>query len=130
MYRSRRYWSDRVKELDLPLFPGYIFCRFDPLYRLPVLTSPGIASIIGWARFPNRLMTANRSHFRHRQLGCAGLPLALPPRRPEIVVTPRPALGVEGFLVNSKKRVPISRIDPASAALGPPPRSIAIALSQ
>ena len=28
-YRSIRKWSDRLKELEQPLFPGYLFCRFD-----------------------------------------------------------------------------------------------------
>ena len=34
LYRSRRRWSDRVKELDLPLFPSYLFCRFNVQDRL------------------------------------------------------------------------------------------------
>src|SRR5438445_11674984 len=40
MYRSRRFWSDRVKELDLPLFPVHISCRVAPLHRLPVIAAP------------------------------------------------------------------------------------------
>ncbi|HKD05113.1 MAG TPA: transcription termination/antitermination NusG family protein [Bryobacteraceae bacterium] len=51
--RVRRRWSDRVKELDEPLFPGYMFCRFDPLdRRVPVLTTPGVMSIVGAGRMP------------------------------------------------------------------------------
>lgn len=42
----RRQWSDRIKVIQQPLFPGYLFCRFDPQNRLPVLTSPGVISIV------------------------------------------------------------------------------------
>ncbi len=46
LYRSRRRWSDRVKEIELPLFPGYIFCKFDVLDRLPILIIPGVMSVV------------------------------------------------------------------------------------
>ena len=26
-YRSRRAWSDRSKTIEVPMFPGYVFCR-------------------------------------------------------------------------------------------------------
>jgi transcription antitermination factor NusG len=47
LYHSRRKWSDRIKEVDLPLFPGYVFSRFNPNLRLPILQTPGVVSIIG-----------------------------------------------------------------------------------
>jgi len=49
-YRSVRKWSDRVKELEQPLFPGYLFCRFDFQDRRPLITTPGVLQIVGSGR--------------------------------------------------------------------------------
>lgn len=52
MYSSRRLWSDRVKLLQMPLFTGYLFCRFDLEKRLGILNTPGVANIVGKGRVP------------------------------------------------------------------------------
>lgn len=52
LYKARRRWSDRVKEMDLPLFPGYLFCRFNPYDRLPILKTPGVTQIVGYNHVP------------------------------------------------------------------------------
>ena len=49
-FKSTVYRSDRQKQVDLPLFPGYLFCRFDPLFRLPVLTTPGVFAAVGFGK--------------------------------------------------------------------------------
>jgi transcription antitermination factor NusG len=49
---STRRWSDRVKTVSLPLFPSYLFCRFDACSRLPILVTPGVLSIVGVGRAP------------------------------------------------------------------------------
>ena len=49
-YKSVRKWSDRVKEVEQPLFPGYLFCRFDFQHRRPVVTTPGVLQIVGFGR--------------------------------------------------------------------------------
>jgi len=51
-YRKQRKWSDRVKELDTPLFAGYLFCRLDASSPLPVLTTPGVIDIVSAGRIP------------------------------------------------------------------------------
>ena len=38
--------------MELPLFPGYVFCQFDRMNRLPILTVPGIVHIVGIGRSP------------------------------------------------------------------------------
>jgi transcription elongation factor/antiterminator RfaH len=49
-YKSVRKWSDRMKEIEQPLFPGYLFCRFDFQNRRPVVTTPGVLQIVGYGR--------------------------------------------------------------------------------
>jgi len=46
LYESTRRWKDRRKVLSLPLFPGYVFVRGAMDRRLPVLTTPGVHTII------------------------------------------------------------------------------------
>jgi transcription antitermination factor NusG len=53
IYREHRRWSDRIKVVEAPLFPGYLFCRFDPNDRLvPVVTTPGVIGIVSAGRNP------------------------------------------------------------------------------
>jgi transcription antitermination factor NusG len=50
--KTSRKWSDRTKETDVPLFPGYLFCRMNPNDRLPVLITPGVVQIVGTGKTP------------------------------------------------------------------------------
>ncbi|HVB57950.1 MAG TPA: transcription termination/antitermination NusG family protein [Candidatus Acidoferrales bacterium] len=52
LYKCRKVWSDRIKEIETPLFPGYLFCRFNPLNRLPILKTPGVIQVVGYNRIP------------------------------------------------------------------------------
>ena len=51
MYRSLRRWKDRRKELELALFPGYVFVRIAFRDRLQVLQ---IASVVRFVGFNGR----------------------------------------------------------------------------
>lgn len=52
MYRAKRRRWDRTVDVELPLFPSYLFCRFDFLRRLPIVMCPGIVHIVGGASKP------------------------------------------------------------------------------
>ena len=58
LYRSRRKWSDRIKTIELPLFSGYLFCRFDPNKRAAILATPGVFLIVGQGRTPIAIESA------------------------------------------------------------------------
>jgi len=51
-YRSRRIWADRIKTLDLPLFPGYVFCRIPLDERNVVVTTEGVVGLVSCGRVP------------------------------------------------------------------------------
>jgi transcription antitermination factor NusG len=44
--KARRRVQRHTRMVELPLFPGYLFCRFEESQRLPVLTTPGVFHIV------------------------------------------------------------------------------------
>lgn len=104
-YRSRRRWSDRVKELDLPLFPGYVFCRLDVRDRLlPVLTTPGVISIIGLGKTPVPIDDAEIQAVR--AILCSGLaaqPWPFLAVGSSVCIEHGPLAGLQGIVTNADK---------------------------
>lgn len=48
VYRATKQWKKRTPvELELPLFPSYLFVRIAPNARGRVLSAPGVLSILG-----------------------------------------------------------------------------------
>ena len=52
LFKRSSRWSDRVKEIELPLFPGYVFCKFDVRHRLPILVIPGVTAVVQLGKTP------------------------------------------------------------------------------
>lgn len=52
LHEKRRRWSDRLKRLQCPLIPGYVFARFRLLEKHVVVTTSGIVRIIGAGNTP------------------------------------------------------------------------------
>ena len=104
-YRTRRRWSDRTKEIDAPLFRGYTFCRFDPARRLPILTTPGVVSIIGSSAGP--IQVDEREIASVRGMVASGVVVGPWPFLREgqfVAVEHGPLAGVEGIIVSFKNQ--------------------------
>jgi transcription antitermination factor NusG len=103
-YKTERQWSDRKKQIDLPLFPGYVFCRLNPEDRLPVLTIPGTVGLVGFGKGPAAVPDHEIESVR-RMIG-AGLLVAPWPFLQvgqSVLIERGPLTGVEGIIQEVKK---------------------------
>jgi transcription antitermination factor NusG len=104
-YQSCHRWSDRLKSVELPLFPGYIFCRIDPNFRLPILTIPGALHFIGIGKVPVPIDDSEIAAIQRAVR--SGLP-AEPWEHLEVGQLVRldegPLAGLEGILVETRKQ--------------------------
>jgi transcription antitermination factor NusG len=48
LYRSWRRWKDRRKQVDLALFPSYVFVRIEEHNKLQVLRIPGAVNLVSF----------------------------------------------------------------------------------
>ena len=47
LYPERSRWADRIKVLQKPLFPCYVFLYADLRFRLAILQTPGVHFLVG-----------------------------------------------------------------------------------
>ncbi len=104
LYRARRQWSDRVKRLELPLFPGYLFCRFNPdRSRTPILAVPGVLRIVGAGRKPSPIDETEMFAIRSVVASCARVhPCHFFKVGQRVRVCDGPLRGVEGVVVQTR----------------------------
>jgi transcription antitermination factor NusG len=48
LYSSVRWWNQRRVEVELPLFPGYVFVKMLPTDRSRILSRPGIIRLVSF----------------------------------------------------------------------------------
>jgi transcription antitermination factor NusG len=102
-YRRKRYWSDRVKEIDMPLFPGYVFCRFDAADPYRVLNSPGVVHIVSAGQKPVAVTEREVAHIQaicQSSLVVEPWPFLQTGRR--VIIWRGPLAGVEGIVLEVK----------------------------
>ena len=106
MYCSMRRWKDRRVNLELPLFPGYIFVRLALRERLRVLQIPSLVRLVGFNGLPTALPDEEMEILRS---GLGGSLRAQPHpflqvgRR--VRITGGPFAGLEGILKKKKNNL-------------------------
>jgi transcription antitermination factor NusG len=103
LWRKRVRWSDRFKEIEVPLFPGYVFGKFDVNRRLPVLTIPGVVRVVGNGQWPEPVDEAELTQVR--RFVSSGLPIGPWPFLQigdRVLIESGSLTGLEGILVQTK----------------------------
>ncbi len=99
-----RHWSDRVKEIEIPIFAGYLFVRIPLKYKLEVLKTRGSVHFVTFNTFPlaipekeldavRRFITEEISIDPYPYLGAGD----------RVYVRSGPLKGIEGFIVRKDK---------------------------
>jgi transcriptional antiterminator NusG len=101
--RSKRRWSDRVKVVDAPLFPRYVFCRFSFDDRFKVLRMPSVTAIVGFGGTP--CPVSEKEIEAVKRIAGSGLPMMPWPLLrigQQVRICQGPLSGLEGILAKEK----------------------------
>lgn len=102
-YKCRRRWSDRFKEIELPLFPGYVFCQFNALNRMPILSVPGTVHVVGAGKTPVPVEPAEIAAIQAAvKSGLPSQPCPFLRIGQKVRIEDGPLCGVEGILTDFK----------------------------
>jgi transcription antitermination factor NusG len=106
LYRSRRRWGQRIVEIEMPLFSGYVFCRFDPgERRVPVATTPGVMGIVGFGGKATPLDQVEMAAIRRViELGIAAEPWRYVQTGQRVRIEHGALAGMEGIFVEARKK--------------------------
>lgn len=106
LYEAVHRWKDRRMIVSLPLFPGYLFVRIVLAeHRRPVITLPGVVSLVGTAGCPTPIEEHEIEALRRCSVRSANLaphPYLAAGRR--VRVLRGPLADLEGILVRRKAK--------------------------
>ncbi len=103
LYSSMRRWKDRRVQLELPLFPGYVFVRLALRDRLRVLQIQSVVRLVGFNGLPTALPD---TEMEIMQSGLSQTPRVQPhpflTAGRHVRITGGPFAGLEGVLRRKK----------------------------
>lgn len=105
LYRSIRRWKDRRKELELALFPGYVFVRMSLRDKLSILQVPGAVRLVSFNGKPAALPDVEIECLRNHQSAMGTLephPYLCVGRK--VRVRSGPMQGLEGIIRRRKDK--------------------------
>jgi transcription antitermination factor NusG len=102
-YAKKQGSGNRQEAVVRPLFPGYLFCRFDVLRRLPILITPGVRAVVSRGRIPIPVDPSEIASIQKLvEAGARAEPCSYIPAGDTIRVERGPLKGLLGILIAHK----------------------------
>jgi transcriptional antiterminator NusG len=96
--KVRRRYSDRLKSVAEPVFPGYLFCRFDLSSKSKVLSSNAVERVVGFGSQAAPIPASEIEAIR-RMVDEGGAAAPVPRKGDRVRVIAGSLRGIEGILV-------------------------------
>jgi transcription termination/antitermination protein NusG len=97
-YSERRKYCDRVKSVEIAIFPGYIFCRFHINQKVGIISSSRVQYIVGMAGVPTPICEEEISNVR-RLVEAGGRPTPYVSIGRRVRISSGALSGIEGFVI-------------------------------
>lgn len=104
-YKVKRIWSDRVKTLELPLFPGYVFCRLNEGGSGLVVATSGVLRIVSFGGKP--CPVNEQDMLAIQKISCSNADVTPCPFENighKVRILEGPLAGVVGIIIRNKKQ--------------------------
>lgn len=104
LMREKRKWANRLRHVDIPMFPGYVFSLVNRFSLLPVLSTPGVIDVVRAGSVP---IAANREEIESLRFAidsevqmerCGYIEVGK-----TVQIIQGPLTGLKGILVNVRK---------------------------
>ena len=105
LYKSVRRWKDRRKELEMPLFPGYVFVRLPLKQRHRILQLRGVIGFVALGALPAALPESEIEALRRGLHYACAQPHSYLRVGRRVRVHSGPFAGLEGILKRKKEKL-------------------------
>lgn len=103
-YKAARRWADGLKELEVPIFPGYVFCLMKAEEASCIVNLPAVYQLLGQGGEPSEIEEP-QLHVIQR-IEKSGLPISPWPYLKEgqrVTIQTGPLAGVVGLLASTSR---------------------------
>jgi transcription antitermination factor NusG len=105
LYTLMRIWNRRRVEVDLPLFPGYVFVKMIITDRVRILAHPGVIRLVGFNGNAVPLPGGEVERLRSTLATWKAEPYPFLTAGKQVKIRSGPFVGIEGRIIRRKGRM-------------------------